>query len=158
MNIRDSEDARNLDLGDVLKMVENLADQIRPHMAKRDENGNFIGKGYRSMYPVLQGGLMVAGMLYFRTGLPINNYVESDQLIVDDIIRTGETLYPHRAHDIAVLVSSPDERVHDVEPTYSVLETSDEIIFPWYRSTEEYAQFKLDWITNRDRYNKIWAD
>ncbi|MBU0530285.1 MAG: hypothetical protein KKC05_01300, partial [Nanoarchaeota archaeon] len=72
MNIRDSEDARNLDLGDVLKMVENLADQIRPHMAKRDENGNFIGKGYRSMYPVLQGGLMVAGMLYFRTGLPIN--------------------------------------------------------------------------------------
>jgi len=137
-------------------MAEDIADMIRPNIAKRytrgERKGEFYGEGIRSIYAVPTGGYHLATIISSMLNLPIRTHVESDQLVVDDVIDTGRTIYSKRSHPLAVFNARSHEtdegkqkkRPYNVEPDFHILEVDDELVFPWQMSKKEYAIHSLE--------------
>ena len=93
------------------------------------------GKKYDVIYGIPRGGLVLAVTLSHRLNVPITlelneEHEDAKVLIVDDVVDTGRTAIEMNAKrfDTATLYYKP---WRSYNPTYSVIETSHWIIFPW---------------------------
>ena len=74
------------------------------------------GKNYTGIYGIPRGGIIIATLLSYRTGLPLLLAPQSNCLIVDDDASTGITLLPYcNRFDIALMYKNPN---CNIVPTY----------------------------------------
>lgn len=73
------------------------------------ELANLIkGKNYVGIYGIPRGGLIIATLLSYETGLPLLMHPQERCLIVDDDAGTGLTLLPYlHRYDIALMYQNP---------------------------------------------------
>jgi len=109
-------------------LIDKMADIINLHKNK-----------YTYLYALSDNGKVVAIWLRDRVKLLNLSYEEFDSekdpskiLIIDDITKSGETLYFEAGHlsecDTAVLYYNPDSTEI---PTYFVEQTKNSIVWPW---------------------------
>lgn len=73
-------------------------------------------KNYTGIYGIPRGGLILATLLSYKTGLPMLQTPCQNCLVVDDDASTGLTLLPYyNRYDIALMYKNPDCKL---KPTY----------------------------------------
>lgn len=73
-------------------------------------------KNYSGIYGIPRGGLILAILLSYKTGLPMLQAPCQNCLVVDDDASTGLTLLPYyNRYDIALMYKNPDCKL---KPTY----------------------------------------
>lgn len=85
-----------IDWLEITSWVNNLADMIKD-------------KSYCGIYGIPRGGLIIATLLSYKTGLPLLMNPVTNCLIVDDDASTGVTLLPYvNRFDIALMYKNPN--------------------------------------------------
>lgn len=73
-------------------------------------------KNYIGVYGIPRGGIILATLLSYKTGLPMLQAPCQNCLVVDDDASTGLTLLPfYNRYDIALMYKNPDCKL---KPTY----------------------------------------
>lgn len=101
----DSFDAKKEIIGwdEITDWIDSLSKQI-------------VGKKYSGIYGVPRGGVILATLLSYKTGLPLLLAPQKNCLVVDDDASTGITLLPYyNRFDIALMYINPD---CNIVPTY----------------------------------------
>lgn len=80
-------------------------------------------KNYIGIYGIPRGGLILATLLSYKTGLPLLSAPSKNCLIMDDDASTGVTLLPYIGRfDVALMYKNPD---CSITPTYLYKEYDD---------------------------------
>lgn len=99
---------------------------------------------FKNIYGIPRGGLVMAVVLSYRTGLPLvmtSAEIEKDTVVVDDISDTGQTLaqllvrLPQRPK-VATLFYEKNTKE---KPDFAIHEKTQWIVFPW--ETEESSKY-----------------
>lgn len=92
-------------------------------------------KNYAGIYGIPRGGLILATLLSYKTGLPMLQAPCQNCLIVDDDASTGLTLLPYyNRYDIALMYKNPDCKL---KPNYLYKEYGEIFkVFVWNRGNE----------------------
>lgn len=86
-------------------------------------------RNYNGVYGIPRGGLLLALLVSFKTGLPLLSSAVDGCLVIDDACNTGVALLPYiNRFDTAVMWLHEDS---PVEPTYYYIKTSKVVRFPW---------------------------
>ncbi len=89
-------------------------------------------KKYKNIYPIPRGGCIVAAYVSRVLEIPITEKLETDSLVIDDLIDSGKTLADYQSNDRAVLYRKP----HSPAVDYAIEEIDDWIQFP-YEETDK---------------------
>lgn len=98
------------------------------------------GAGFRGVYGVPRGGLVLAVALSHRLRLPLLTAAQPGALVVDDVFETGRTLAPFQALEgcrVAVWISKVEPRWWQAA---EVTSAPDWLLFPW----EDRAKAEAD--------------
>ena len=95
-----------------------------------------IPRHFKGIYGIPRGGLVLAVMVSYRTGLPLLQAPARDCLIIDDIADSGKTLLHYKEKGYAITTMCYKE-TSQVEPDMYHKKTTDWIVFPWEGGYDE---------------------
>ena len=105
------------------------------------------GKNFKGVFGIPRGGSLLAVMLSHKLDLPYIenfNYVNSNILIIDDIVDTGKTFKKYKSHpksEKSCYVTIHEHKQSVVKPDYSVIYKQDKwIVYPWETTNSEEIQ------------------
>jgi len=93
-------------------------------------------KHFTGVYGIPRGGLVLAVMVSYRTGLPLLQAPAKGCLIIDDISDSGKTLlhYKEKGYTIATMCYKESSLV---EPDMYYRKTEEWVVFPWEGGYDE---------------------
>lgn len=95
-----------------------------------------IPRHFTGVYGIPRGGLVLAVMVSYRTGLPLLMAPTRGCLIIDDIADSGKTLLHYKEKGYAITTMCYKD-TSLVEPDMYHKKTVDWIVFPWEGGYDE---------------------